>query len=93
MVLDLERGADVFAALRALVEGGEPDQPVTVRYGGKPSLEIRSLHRAALLRVTEEPALRFADWTPHPRAQIGPRVAALLEARAIDRRLRKEYGC
>lgn len=93
MILDLDRRDDLGATLRDLIEAGAPDQPVTVRYDGTPCLEIRSLHRAALLAVTENPSPRHVDYTPHPRAKTGPIVAALLEARTTDRRLRREYGC
>jgi hypothetical protein len=100
MILDLDRRADLGATLRDLIEAGASDQPVTVRYDGMPCLEIKSLHRAALLTVIENPSPRHVDYWPHPRAKTGPIVAALLEAKAIDRqakaidwRLRREYGC
>jgi hypothetical protein len=93
MILDLDRRDDLGATLRDLIEAGAPDQPVTVRYDGMPCLEIKSLHRAALLTVIENPSPRHVDYWPHPRAITGPIVAALLEAKATDRRLRREYGC
>ncbi len=36
--------------------------------------------------------MRSLNWTPHPRATVGPRVQALLDKRAEDRRLTREYG-
>jgi hypothetical protein len=78
--LDLDRAACPFAAMRAAVEAGEPDQPVEVWHDGKRCLTVASLHRGACLTTQEEPGLRFVPYTPHPRTNIGPRVSALLEA-------------
>ena len=78
--LDLNRAACPFAAMRAAVEAGEPDQPVEVWHDGKRCLTVSSLHRGACLTTQEEPGLRFAPYAPHPHATIGPRVSALLEA-------------
>lgn len=78
--VELPRSADVFAHFRALVEAGEPDQPVEVWHDGKHCLTVASLHRGACLTVEEEPYMRFKAYTPHPRATIGPRVAALIAA-------------
>lgn len=83
--LDLSRAACPFAAMRAAVEAGESDQPVEVWHDGKRCLTVASLHKGACLTVQEEPRLRFAPYTPHPRAVIGPRVAALLKADRMRR--------
>lgn len=83
---------DLSAHCRAQVEAGADDRPVDVWIEGKLCLHIHSLHRYALMTYTEEPALRLVPWTPHPRATVGPRVQALLDKRAEDRRLTREYG-
>jgi len=85
--LDLPRSDCPFAAMRAAVEAGEPDQPVEVWHDGKRCLTVASLHRGACLTTQEEPGLRFVAYAPHPRATIGPRVAALL---AADRTRRQQ---
>lgn len=77
---------------REAVERGETDGPVAVHYDGRLCLTIRSLHAYALLTVAEEPACRLTAWAPHPMATTGPRVQALLDARAAERRLTREYG-
>lgn len=92
--IDLPRrkSPGVAAVCRDLVEAGEPDQTVAVWIDGQHCLNIRSLHAFALTAIAEDPSVRLVPYTPHPRAVIGPRVAALLEARRVDRVLRKEYG-
>ncbi|MFH5927417.1 hypothetical protein [Roseomonas xinghualingensis] len=82
MRVDLTRAQDAHSFFRQLVEAGLPDQPVELHYDGKHCLSFRSLHRAALLTTGEEPRCRHVRWTPHPNATVGPRVAALLAARA-----------
>jgi hypothetical protein len=69
------------------VEDGAPDQPVEIWHGGKLCLTVGSLFRGACVTVQEEPQARFTPYAPHPRATIGPRVAALLAADR-DRRAR-----
>lgn len=79
------------AICRDMVEAGTEDQPAEVWIDGRLCLTVRSIYAVALTTVSEEPACRFAAWTPHPRAEVGPRMRALLDAREIDRRLRREY--
>ena len=79
--INLPHDADLFAHLRGMVEDGMEDGAVVVSRGGKPSLRVASLFRGALLTVAQEPSLRFAPWSPHPLATVGPRVAVLLAAR------------
>lgn len=85
--INLQHGDDLFAHLRALVEAGAEDGPFTVLRYGQPSVSGNSLHGCALVVVVEEPRLRFARYTPHYKATIGPRMAALIEA---DTRRRQE---
>ena len=80
-VLDVPSHEDLFAALRDLVEGGEPDRPLVVTRDGHTSVRVGSLHAACLLTVAETPAVRFIHWRPHPYAVVGPRIAALLAKR------------
>ncbi|WP_424140275.1 hypothetical protein [Roseomonas chloroacetimidivorans] len=82
MRVDLPRSRDAHAYFRTLVEAGLPDQPVELHHDGKHCLTYRSLHRAALLTVSEEPRCRFTPWSPYPGTQAGPRIQALLDARA-----------
>lgn len=85
----LADGEDLCAHLRRCVEEGAEDGPMLVFVPRAGEIEkvfrIKSLYRAALLAVSEDPTVRFVDWHPHPRATIGPRVAALLEARRVRR--------
>lgn len=83
--INLPREVCLFAHMRAMVEDGLEDGPVIVSRDGKPSVRVASLFRGALLTVTHEPGIRFASWTPHPMATVGPRVSALLAARAEQR--------
>ncbi len=101
MRLDIPRkgGPGLGALCRDLVESGADDQPAEVWMDGVHCLSVRSIHAAALTTVAEEPYVRRVPYTPHPRAEIGPRMLALLARRdalrlerEIDRRLRKEYG-
>lgn len=87
--IDLPRRADLFAHLRDLVERGEPDGPADVYRDGRLSVVVSSIYRAACLTVAEEPSPRFVPYSPHPKAQIGPRVAALLAAYRAERELRR----
>lgn len=81
------------AICRDMVEAGAEDQPAEVWIDDEHCLSIRSIHAVALTTVSEEPACRVTVWAPHPKfGTVGPRMAALLEAREIERRLRKEYG-
>lgn len=82
----------VGALCRDLVEMGTPDQPAVIYLDGRHALNVRSIHRAALTSVTEQPTVRHVAWSPHPHATVGPGVRALLTEREIDRRLRAEYG-
>lgn len=82
----------IGAMCREAVERGAPDQPAVVYLDGRHALNVRSIHRAALTSVTEQPSVRHVAWSPHPHAVVGPRVRALLTEREIDRRLRAEYG-
>ena len=84
MRVDLARADDPHAYFRSLVEAGLPDQPVDLFHDGKHCLTFRSLHRASLLSVSEEPRCRFVRWQPHPNAVVGPRVAELLAKRAAE---------
>lgn len=89
MDLHLTRRDDVFARCRLAVEDGVADGPVRVFFDGQHCLNLTSLHTAALLTEVENPAPRVVAWTPHPLATVGPRVAALLEARAARRAAKK----
>lgn len=89
----------IGALCRDLVEQGIEDQPAEVWLDGVRCLTVRSIYAAALTTISEEPVCRHVPYTPHPKAEIGPRMQALIErskaereARVIDRRLRKEYG-
>lgn len=84
--------AGIGALCREAVENGAEDQSAVVYLDGRHALNIRSIFRAALTSVTEQPTVRHVAWSPHPHAVVGPRVRALLMAREIDRRLRAEYG-
>lgn len=84
--LNLTRQDDLCARLRQLVEEGQPDGPAEVSYDGEPPvLFVASIHRSALRTISEEPNVRFIDWTPHPHATVGPRLRALLVARDARR--------
>jgi hypothetical protein len=86
--LDLSRAKDdnrLFPELRRLVTEGAADQPVQVWYDGRHSLDIASLHRAALLSVSEDPSPRFVPWSPHPRSEVPHAIQALLDAREASR--------
>lgn len=89
--IDLPMKADLFAHLREMVEAGFEDGPVAVSRNGRLHLHVRSLHHSALMTVMEEPNCRFARWAPHPKfgKPPGPRVQALLDARAADDAARK----
>lgn len=88
----LDVGDDLFPILRRAVEDGWPDYPVHVYRRDRLSLTIKSLYRAALLDVEDgSRGCRFVAWNPHPRAEVGPRVRALLEQRA-EARAKKEAG-
>jgi hypothetical protein len=78
--VDISRKDNLGAVLRRLVENGAPDQPAEIWIECRHCLSAASLHRAACLTVVEDPSPRFAPYTPHPKAKIGPRVAALLTA-------------
>jgi hypothetical protein len=81
------------AICRDMVEAGTEDQPAEVWIDGALCLTVRSIHAVALTTIAEDPSCRRVAWAPHPKfGTVGPRMAALLEAREIDRRLRKEYG-
>ena len=80
--IDIPRSVDLFAHLRAMVEQGCEDGAVRVLHDGKHCLNVASLYRGALLTAVEEPRVHLARYTPHPKATVGPRVQALLDARA-----------
>lgn len=87
MRMDITRASQggIAAMCREAVERGEDDQPVEVWIDGKHCLNIRGLHSFALMMVIEDPSPRFVAWAPHPMATVGPRVQALLNARAERR--------
>lgn len=87
-----ENSPGLGALLRDAVESGAEDGPAEVWMDGRLIFRVRRIHAAALFTVLEEPHCRHAAWTPHPRTEVGPRVRALIEAREVDRRLRREYG-
>lgn len=82
--LHLQDGENIFACIRAAVEGGAPDGPWLSIRDGQPSVGGNSLHQAALMTVQEEPSTRFAAWSPHPLAEIGPVLRGLLDTRAAN---------
>ena len=88
--IHLNGGDDLFAAIRALTEAGAHDGPWKSYRAGRESVSGKSLHSAALLTATEEPGCRFARWSPHFKAVVGPRVGALLEADRAARLVKRQ---
>lgn len=86
----LDAKADLFAECRRAVEAGASDCPVTVYRDGKHTVSLGSLHKGACLTVVETPSVRFAPYTPHYRAPIGPRLTAALEADRMARERTRE---
>jgi hypothetical protein len=67
-----------LALCRALIDAGQADQPMTVvdSATGRPTMQVASIAKAALLTVDEGNGCRFRRWRPPPGGQGGPGVAS-----------------
>ena len=64
--ITLTHRTPVLQLCRALVEAGQPDQPMTVvdAATGQAVMHVASIAQAAETTVREEPGIRFGKWQP-----------------------------